>query len=924
MRHIRYWAVVLTIVLTVVLAASCHRTEQYRIGVSQCSSDDWREKMNEEILREGLFHNDVQIEIRSADDDNDRQIADIRYFAEQGFDIIIASPNEAEALTPVIAEVYRSGIPVILFDRHILGDTYTAYQGADNLEIGRSAARLARGRLQDTCRIIEICGLQGSTPAIGRQLGFGEVVSANGDMILLGSGYGNWNDTDGFRVADSLLALYPDANTVYAHNDRMAAAAARAAERHGLEDLQIIGIDAAPEIGIRAVADGVIDATFLYPTEGHQLIRTALAILHGEPYERNLIFPTAPAVDASNAEILLLQDKALKEETEKMEWLKARVDDYWSRHLAQTIALYAVITVALLLAGGIFMLLRAHRINVRHRQMLDSQNRELERQRDELNELYLRLQEATQSKLAFFTNVSHDLRTPLTLIADPVEQLVHADNLTERQTTLMRLADKNVRILKRLINRILDFRKYENGELAFNPVETDVAALVAEWAEAFRNAALKRHIALTLSIESGRNFTMAVDVEKFERIFFNLLANAFKFTPANGTVAIGLSTGGSEQLTLTVSDTGKGIEKEDLARIFERFHRVDKINPDGSGIGLTLVKAFAEIHGGSVSAQSTPGKGATFTVAIPIVHVAAAPNEEGGGNALSANDITRELTDIEEPEAAEQPVDESAHSILIIDDNADIRTLVGGLLRDRYVILQASNGRTGIRLASKYTPDLIVCDVMMHDLDGLEVCRRLKSEISTSHIPIMMLTACSLDEQRIESYKCGADAYLSKPFDSRMLVARCESLLFNRKRMREAFASKALLPPRTEPRTSDAAEVHRSEIDNDFYRRFAALVEQRMEDSELSIEEMAADLGLSRVQFYRKIKALTNYSPAELLRILRLKRADMLLRTTENTVSEISYSVGFSSPSYFTKCYREWFGEAPTEVQKRTSKITNR
>jgi len=240
------------------------------------------------------------------------------------------------------------------------------------------------------------------------------------------------------------------------------------------------------------------------------------------------------------------------------------------------------------------------------------------------------------------------------------------------------------------------------------------------------------------------------------------------------------------------------------------------------------------------------------------------------------------------------------------------------------VILQASNGKTGIRLASKYTPDLIVCDIMMHGIDGIEVCRRLKSEISTSHIPIMMLTACSLDEQRIKSYECGADAYLSKPFDSRMLIARCESLLLNRKRMREAFASEALLPSRTEPRTSDAAEGQHSEIDNDFYRRFAALVERRMNDSELSVEEIAADLGLSRVQFYRKIKALTNYSPAELLRILRLKRADTLLRTTENTVSEISYSVGFSSPSYFTKCYREWFGETPTEVQKHTSKITDK
>ena len=915
---ILYFAAVIAIAFA---AVGCRQETQRRIGVSQCSSDDWREKMNEEILREALFHDNIIVEIRSADDNSQKQIDDIRYFADNGFDIIIASPNEADALTPVISEVYESGTPVIIFDRNIHGESYTAYQGADNREIGRSAAKLALGLTGGECRAIEIYGLRGSTPAIERRLGFSDIADSHPDNFrILGGGSGDWNYEKGFATADSLIAAYPEANLIYAHNDRMAIAAADAAARHGRDDIKIIGIDAAPDIGIRAVADGVIDATFLYPTEGHQLIRTALAIVEGEPFERNLILPTSPAVDLSNAEILLLQNEALKEETAKVEWLKNKVDDYWSQHLTQTIILYAVVIILILFAWLIFMLLRAYWNNIRHHSMLDAQNRELEHQRDELNSLYEQLLEATQSRLAFFTSVSHDLRTPLTLIADPVEQLAHADNIDDNQRTLMRLADKNVKILKRLINQILDFRKYEHGKLTLNLTETDLRATITEWAESFRNAALKRHIKLSLQIAEGDDLTMAVDVEKFERIFFNLLSNAFKYTPENGTVTISAASGGGN-FTLTVADTGQGISSEDLEHIFDRFFQVDKINPNGSGIGLTLVKAFAEQHGGTVTATSRPGKGSTFTVTLPVVHTDT--DADAVKAPLSESSITEELTDIDS-QIRETKIDEGTPAVLVIDDNADIRTLVSGLLCDKYAVLQASNGLQGIKLASKYAPDLVICDVMMPEIDGMETCRRLKAEISTSHIPVLMLTACSMDEQRIEGYECGADAYLSKPFNSRVLLARCEALILNRKRIQDALAADTVILPRTDDKPAEAPKVQSGDIDSDFYRQFLALVDREIANSDLSVEDLASDMGLSRVQFYRKLKSLTNYSPAELLRIIRLKRADTLLRTTEQSISEILYSVGFSSPSYFTKCYREYFGETPTDVQKRTSKITNK
>lgn len=427
----------------------CSEEKTYKIGVSQCSQDDWRMKMNDEINREIMFHEDAVVEIRSADDNNERQISDIRYFADNDFDIIIVSPNEAAALTPIIKEVYERGIPVVVFDRNINGDTYTARIGVDDEGLGRSAAHYALHMLGSEAKAIEIYGLSGSTPAEGRHKGFVGEFEAGGGTVLAGVP-GNWNKEDAVQVVDSLLTVYPDVDLIYAHNDRMAIGASEVASRRGRRDIKIIGIDAAPEIGIRAVADSVIDATFLYPTEGHRVLQTALAILKGEPYERETILPVSSAVDLSNADILLLQNENLKQETDKMRLLKTRIDDYWEKHSSQTSLFYASIAIIVLLFGVGFLLLRAYWQRSRHQEELLVQNRLLEEERDKQKSLNSQLQDATQSKLMFFTNVSHDLRTPLTLIAEPVSQLSHADNLTASQLSLMKIADKNVKILQRL------------------------------------------------------------------------------------------------------------------------------------------------------------------------------------------------------------------------------------------------------------------------------------------------------------------------------------------------------------------------------------------------------------------------------------------------------------------------------------------
>lgn len=900
---------IIFIVIMLSVFQSCKEETKYRIGVSQCSNDDWRTKMNEEIQREIMFHPEATVEIRSADDSNEKQIADIRYFADNGFDIIIAAPNEADAITPVIEEVYDAGIPVIVFDRNINGDSYTAYQGVDNVGIGKSAADYARHLLPDGGNVIEIHGLAGSTPAVGRHEGFAKEAELKG-IDIIASAYGNWNYEDAAIKVDSLLNIYEDVDLIYAHNDRMAIAASDVARKHG-KNIRIIGIDAAPEIGIKAVADSVIDATFLYPTEGYRLIRTALNILSGRPYEREKILPLSSAVDLSNADILLLQNESLEEETSKIKYLKSQVDDYWNRHSAQTSLFYAMIIILLLLFGVLFLVLRAFWQRKKHQNVLMSQNKILEEQRDTQRELNEQLNAATQSKLVFFTNVSHDLRTPLTLIAEPVEQLAVADNLTPQQSMLMKIANKNVKILRRLINQILDFRKYENGKLNLNLVESKFGTLVKEWAESFNSIARKRDITLTVDVTLDKDFTLAVDAEKIERVFFNLMSNAFKYTPDNGSIKFSCGLDG-DNLLFSIEDTGQGIGADDINNIFDRFYQVDKIHPNGSGIGLSLAKAFVELHGGSIAVESILGVGSKFTVTLPVVHVEECMPADTD-NLITRADVNAELDRLEEVDrtttaGTELPL------LLVIDDNADIRRMIVELLKDEYNIVTAPDGREGVRLAAKYVPDLIICDVMMPVMDGLECCRIIKDEVSTSHIPVLMLTACSMDEQRARGYDSGADGYLSKPFNSAVLKSRCRNLIENRKRIKNLWSSNGAGDVTAKERN---ASVLVNDVDSEFYSKVLDIMKKEMGNPDLNVDTLASMMGLGRSQFYRKIKALTNYSPVELLRNLRLKQAREMLTTTEKTIGEIAYEVGFSSPAYFTRCYREAFDETPTELRER-------
>lgn len=914
-----YNSCLLLFLLCGVVVSCTHHEPRFRIGVSQCSQDEWRHQMNSEILREAHFYEDVEVDIRTAGDDSERQAEDIRHFINEGVDLLIVAPNEATPITPVVEEAYSRGIPVIVVDRKILSDKYTAYVGADNYEIGVAVGNYIANTLHGEGVIAEISGLAGSTPAIDRHQGFMKALSAYPGIRLLATEDGAWLRLRAEEKMDTLLARFPRIDVVYAQNDRMAAGAyAAAARRHREKDIRFVGIDALPGkgYGVEQVLAGQLDATFIYPTGGDRIMQIAMDILNKRDFPRETLLSTS-VVDRDNALIMKMQTAHISTLDGKIETLNGKINQTLARYATQqgmlTVSLLALVLVVGLLVAVYLSLRAKNRLNRElslQKKQLEEQKTQLiehkdllEQQKAQLEQLSHELEAATHAKLVFFTNISHDFRTPLTLIADPIEQLLSDKSIAAQPRQLLQLMKKNVHILLRLVNQILDFRKVENGRMQFQPEPFDLLDSFRGWNDSFRMALLKKHIAFGFetSPDNGTDFRMMADAGKMERIYFNLLSNAVKYTPENGKILLHLEMSG-DYYRLTVFNSGSSISSTDVEAIFERFYQVDG-HQAGTGIGLALVRAFVEMHGGTITAHSDE-KGTTFTVTFPKQNLApyqparlTPPVEE---QEVSSTLVDTEIQADEEVSETDGPI------ILVIDDNADIRTYVKSLLSKEYRVLVAADGATGIRLAMKYVPDVIVSDVMMPGMDGVECCRRLKSELQTSHIPVILLTACSLDEQRIQGYDGGADSYISKPFNSPLLISRIRNLIANRQQLRQFFGDN---------QTVEKESV--SDLDKDFVSRFRALIEEKMKESELNVEDLGRDMGMSRVQLYRKLKSLTNYSPNELLRQMRLKKAASLLATSELSVSEIAYEVGFSSPSYFTKCYKEQFGESPTDFLKR-------
>lgn len=869
------YVVFLTLVFS---ACSDNNVKKYVIGVSQCSEDIWRDKLNNELVMSTYQHDNVTLKFASANDNDRLQKQQIEQFIKEGVNLLIVSPNQIHTISSVIDKAYDAGIPVILFDRKTDSRKYTAFIGADNYEAGHEIGYFIGQQLEGKGNIAEICGLQASSPAIERNRGFMDALKNYPDIKVVARGYGDWIKESGVTAMDSILVQSKESfQYVFAQNDRMALGALQSIKKHKVKGIKIVGIDALPVPGggMENVRDGNLEASYIYPTRGDSVMQLALNILEKKPYKRDNYLKGA-LVTKANANVLLMQNEEMNKQTARLNALHGKVDTYLVQynHQKMYIVLFSII---LLLLIGIMVYI--------YRTIL--MKRRIE-------------EEANKAKLQFFTNISHELRTPLTLIADPVNYIIHDDNLNSQQRSMLQIVQRNVLVLTQLVSEILDFRKVQNGKMELRLSDFNLAESMKQWIMLFSVSAQKKHIAI--SMDAPDTIMLRADQDKIERICYNLLSNALKYTSEGGEISL-MAKEEDGRVMISVADNGCGISSDELPYIFDRFYQAKNAGR-GTGIGLAIVKAFTELHHGEVSATSIEGKGSTFTIHIPVRQKGEVTNQP-----------TEKIEQLVEPSSAEEVPNQARHideliqpyqtdkpEVLIIDDNIDIRTYLRSVLSEKYNVSEAADGKVGLELARKIVPDIVLSDIMMPVMDGLAFCQQLKTDKAISHIPVILLTARSLDEQRAEGYEHGADAYLSKPFSLRLLLSRIDNLIESRKKLNQTW-SKGV--------EDDEIGNISNEIDKSFLKQLRKIIQENLANSDLSVEQIGDEIGLSRVQLYRKVKALTGYSPVEIVRKARLTRARHLLQTTERTVSEVAYAVGFSTPSYFSKCYKDEFGESP-------------
>ncbi|WP_183559943.1 substrate-binding domain-containing protein [Mucilaginibacter sp. SP1R1] len=890
------------------------KTSQYTIGFSQCiGSDLWRSNMLDEMKMELSLHPDAKFIYADANGNSKKQVEQVKKMLDDGVDLLIISPNEAQPLTDIVEQTYNKGIPVIVIDRKTSSELYTAYVGADNYQLGKMAGEYIGNALQGKGNIVEVMGLPGSSPAIERQRGFSNALAKFNNIHITAQVYGDWLKDNAQKQLTLIQPALKNASAVFAHNDVMALGSRGVLNKlHIQHHVKVLGVDALPGSGggLQMVSSKTIDASLLYPTGGKEAIMTAFRILNKEPFSKENILQSL-VIDSTNVQLMKLQWNKINSQQKDIERQQSLLAEQREIYNSQQMILN-IIVITLVLAivfGGLafYSLMENRKIN----KSLEAKNNEILLQRNQLLEMSARAEAATEAKLNFFTNISHEFRTPLTLILSPVEDMMRNEKLNIVAGKSLKLIHKNVFRLLRLVNQLIDYRKIEYDKQQINASPNNVVAFVRDILDSFQHNAQKRNISLSL-ISTEPNITVWFDVNMLDKVFFNLISNSLKFTKDNGRIQVSF-TKNENTIDIAIQDSGIGMEPAEAEHVFNQFYQADNGNAKGSGLGLSLSKEIITIHQGSISVSSKKWQGTTFIITLPLgnQHINNTDVQQIPSQPLAISEraliYTTDLEQTEINDNADSLATPKEQSILIIEDNTDLLNYLTEKLSTDYEIFTADNGTQGLTEAFEKVPDLILSDVVLPGISGKVITENIKTDIRTSHIPVILLTAQASVEQQIDGIHSMADVYMVKPFNYDHLLATVKNLIKNRVILKEHFTSDV----------SHGKMPVSKTLDKKFLNDFAGIVEQNLANESFNVEDICKTIGISRVQLYRKVKALLGCSITDYILNRRLKKAKYLLINEAYSIAEITYQVGFSTPNYFSTVFKAKYGCTPSEFKRK-------
>ena len=876
--------------------------------------------MLKEMERELSFHPEIDFILKEANLNSKLQEQQINELIAEKIDLLIVSPNEAVPITPVVDKVYQAGIPVIVLDRNILSKNYSAFIGANNYKIGLDAGAYANALLKGKGNVMEIGGPDiGSSADIGRHNGFTDFIKTCPGIKYISRFSGTWDqypEETGKKFGEKLLSL-PDIQLIFAQNDRLAFGAAKECKKLGIDQqIKIIGVDglSGENGGIDLVEKGILRATILYPTGGKEAIETALDILNHKPYDKENALGTT-IIDSTNVRIMRLQNEKVLSQQEDIDKRQNKIEEQIVITRNQTNIITAIsvtLGLALIFGAVLFYYLRE---NKKINKKLELQKEEIAFQRNQLLELMEKVKEATDAKFNFFTNISHELRTPLTLILGPLEDVITSPKLPFAVKTQLEMVKKNTMRLLRLVNQLMDFRKIEEAKMKLRASENNITEFVSEITNAFTETAVKKKIWFKTD-STDQNLKVWFDTNMLDKILFNILSNSFKYTGEHGAINVYVTKDDSNKnVIIKIEDTGIGMSPETLEHAFDQFYQGNEGVYKGTGLGLALSKELITLHHGSIKIKSEKWKGATFEISLPLgkdhLHEDELAKEpvSYGLNYEEAKIYTNEAAILKTASPEDVSVSGKDHSILLIEDNPEIRSFIKTQLSKNYEIFEAENGNEGLNLAYEIVPDLIISDIMLPGKDGMFITETLKNDVRTSHIPIIILTAKGSMEQQIEGLKINADAYIIKPFNVEYLEENIKSLLRNREALKGHYSSEL---PANNFRNSSTKK-----IDRKFVSEFSSIVESNISNENFGVDEICKEIGISRVQLYRKVKAVLGYNINEYILEVRMQKAKYLLLNEDLSIAEISYKVGFASQAYFSTVFKSKFSVTPSEFKEK-------